>query len=217
MLLLDCDEIEYFINGILARPGLKISPKNSKTFNPSIISTWTKAKYLLFFPSKGEKRIDHTSYVEKEVWFLTSVIFLSLLHFSRLSSRMAGKQGRMQSLPFKLRFPVHEERRADRSIAMLRPSRMDRNDNDTLGEFRVQLGNTRLFCWQTFVSLVDESYSNVEFLLRIKDKKIKGINLTLVMYGVIGFIVSQIYFLFFHFLFEIFHFHKDGINTADGY
>lgn len=176
MLLLDCDEIEYF--GILARPGLKISPKNSKTFNPSIISTWTKAKYLLFFPSKGEKRIDHTSYVEKEVWFLTSVIFLSLLHFSRLSSRMAGKQGRMQSLPFKLRFPVHEERRADRSIAMLRPSRMDRNDNDTLGEFRVQLGNTRLFCWQTFVSLVDESYSNVEFLLRIKDKKIKGINLT---------------------------------------
>lgn len=109
---------------------------------------------------------------------LTSVIFLSLLHFSRLSSRMAGKQGRMQSLPFKLRFPVHEERRADRSIAMLRPSRMDRNDNDTLGEFRVQLGNTRLSCWQTFVSLVDESYSNIEFLLRIKDKKIKGINLT---------------------------------------
>lgn len=95
-----------------------------------------EAKYSSFSSRKADR-----SYrlLEKEVWFLTSVIFLSLNHFSRLSSRMAGKQGRMQSLPFKLRFPCTRNVvwPADRSIAMLWPSRMDRNDNDTLGELLV--------------------------------------------------------------------------------
>lgn len=99
--------------------------------------------------------------VEKEVWeFLTSVIFLSLLHFSRLSSLMAGKQGRMQSLPFKMRFPCTRNVvwHVDRSIAIFWPSRMDKNDNDTHTmncSFRIQVGNASLSCWQTFVS-VDE-------------------------------------------------------------
>lgn len=85
---------------------------------------------------------------------------------------------------------------------------MDRNDNDTLGELLVSRPSRKhepLF--------VDESYSSVEF--RIRDKKIKKNKFDVLMiYRVISFIVSQIYFLFFHFLFEIFH-HKDRINIAD--
>lgn len=136
MLLLDCDEIEYFINGILARRGLKISPQKLENVQSIDYIDMDEAKYSSFSSRKADR-----SYrlLEKEVWFLTSVIFLSLNHFSRLSSRMAGKQGRMQSLPFKLRFPCTRNVvwPADRSIAMLWPSRMDRNDNDTLGELLV--------------------------------------------------------------------------------
>lgn len=78
MLLLDCDEIEYFINGILARRGLKISPKNSKTFNPSIILTWTKRNIP---PSLREKRIDHTGYSKKRSGFWPPSFFFLLIIF----------------------------------------------------------------------------------------------------------------------------------------
>lgn len=163
-----------------------------------------------------EKRIDHTGYSKKRSGFWPpSFFFLFFIFHVYLLEWLASKVECSLCLlrcDFLVRgtsygVPIDRSRCSERS-------RMDRNDNDTLGELLVSRPSRKHEpLLLAFVSLVDESYSSVEF--RIKDKKIKKNKFDVLMiYRVISFIVSQIYFLFFHFLFEIFH-HKDRINIAD--